>query len=553
MNRFTATAFSEYFHQLSKPIAKLDTVLEMHGMSTLNRRQFAKMAAATSAAFSLNALSPSSSAMASDLDADQLAGLSLTEASQRIRTGSVTSTQLTRACLERIRIYNPKVFAYITVLSDVALAKAAVLDQEAKSGKFRSPLHGIPIALKDNIDTAGIRTTAASKVYDDRIPTEDAEVTRRLAAGGAVCIGKANLDEFADAVSYFGSVRNPWALDRDPSGSSSGSAAAVAVNLAYGALGTDTGGSIRLPSAYCGTVGIKPTYGLVPIRGIVPLAFSLDHCGPITRTVDDAALMLNGVAGYDRLDITSVKHDKEDYVAAAKQPVSGFRLGIPRAPFFDHLDDDTAGAIESALGVLNKLTKSMRDVSLPSTNAYTWASLNSIGNEIYAYHEDLFEMNASRYSLALHLQLQEMKDDLNARPASARVSEYIRHRADMELLRRTVDDAFADIDLVVLPTLRIVPQKLSYVIGQEESVAPRNPGIMDLDNCTAFNIYGLPAISVPCGFGRDSTPIGLMIAGPHFAEGKVLALARAYEQETKWDLRRPPLTPDTPVPPIRPA
>jgi aspartyl-tRNA(Asn)/glutamyl-tRNA(Gln) amidotransferase subunit A len=524
---------------------------EIVDMTVLTRRHFSKAVVATATAFSLRASGFPGAATAGELDADQLAGLSLTEAAQRIRSGSVTSTQLTRACLERIQVYNPKVFAYITVLRDSALAHATQMDQEAKSGKYRGPLHGVPIALKDNIDTAGIRTTAASKVYDDRIPSEDAEVTRRLLAAGAVFIGKANLDEFADAVSYYGSVRNPWALDRDPSGSSSGSAAAVAVNLAYGALGTDTGGSIRLPSAYCGTVGIKPTYGLVPIRGIIPLAFSLDHCGPITRTVDDAALLLNQLAGYDRLDITSVKHEKEDYVAAAKQPTSGFRLGIPRAPFFDHLDDDTAQAVEGAIGVLAKLTKSMQDASLPSTNAYTWASLNSIGNEIYAYHEELFEMNASRYSLSLRLQLQQMKDDLNSRPASARVSQYIRHRADMELLRRTVDDSFADFDLVVLPTLRVVPQKLSYVLSQEESVAPRNPNMMDLDNCTPFNIYGLPAISIPCGFSRDNTPIGLMIAGPHFSEGKVLALARAYEQETKWDMRRPPLAPDTPVPPIR--
>lgn len=521
-------------------------------MIVLTRRQFSKAALGALAAMSADRLALSASlANGDDTGADELAGLSLTEAAHRIRSGSVTSTQLTQACLKRIQIYNPKIFAYITVLADSALAKAEQLDTEAKAGRLRGPLHGIPIALKDNIDTAGIRTTAASKVYDDRIPSEDAEVTRRLAASGAVFVGKANLDEFADAVSYFGSVRNPWSLDRDPSGSSSGSAAAVAVNLAYGALGTDTGGSIRLPSAYCGTVGIKPTYGLVPIRGIVPLAFSLDHCGPITRTVDDAALMLNQLAGYDRLDVTSVKHEKEDYVAAAHQPVSGFRLGVPRAPFFDHLDDDTSRAIEDALGVLKKITKCMKDVALPPTNAYTWASLNSIGDEVYAYHEQLFEMNASRYSLALRLQLQQMKDDLNSRPASARVSEYIRHRADMELLRRTVDDSFTDFDLVALPTLRVASQKLNYVISQEESVAPRNPDIMDLDNCTPFNIYGLPAISVPCGFSSDNTPIGLMIAGPHFSEGKVLALARAYEQETKWDTHRPPLAPDTSVPPIR--
>jgi aspartyl-tRNA(Asn)/glutamyl-tRNA(Gln) amidotransferase subunit A len=526
-------------------------------MTVLTRREFSKTIAAATAAFSLE----SSGFLSADADAaetsatDRIAGMSLTDAAQGIRSGSITSTQLTQACLERIRIYNTKVDAYITVLGDRALAQAAQLDIEQKAGKLRGPLHGIPIALKDNIDTAGIRTTAASKVYDDRIPTEDAEVTRRLEAAGAVFIGKANLDEFADAVSYFGSVRNPWALDRDPSGSSSGSAAAVAVDLAYGALGTDTGGSIRLPSAYCGTVGIKPTYGLVPIRGIVPLAFSLDHCGPITRTVADAALMLNTLAGYDRFDITSVNHPKEDYVAALDQPISGLRLGIPRAPFFDYADEETSGHVEAAIAVLSKLTKSTKDVSLPATNAYSWPSLHSIGWEIYSYHQDLFDANASRYSLALQVALRQLKDDLNSptSSASARVTQYIRNRADMEYMRRTVDDAFTDFDLVVVPTQRILPQKLSFVIDQEENTKPHSPGLMDLDNCTPFNIFGLPAISIPCGLSKSGLPVGLMIAGPHFSEGKVLALAHAYERETKWDLRRPPLTPDTPVPPIRPA
>jgi aspartyl-tRNA(Asn)/glutamyl-tRNA(Gln) amidotransferase subunit A len=526
-------------------------------MSVLTRRAFSKTIAAATAAFSLESsgLLSAGAHAAEASTTDQIAGMSLTDAAQGIRSGSVTSTQLTQACLERIRIYNPKVDAYITVLGERALAQAAQLDIEAKAGKFRGPLHGIPIALKDNIDTAGIRTTAASKVYDDRIPTEDAEVTRRLAAAGAVFIGKANLDEFADAVSYFGSVRNPWALDRDPSGSSSGSAAAVAVDLAYGALGTDTGGSIRLPSAYCGTVGIKPTYGLVPIRGIVPLAFSLDHCGPITRTVADAALMLNTLAGYDRFDITSANHPKEDYVAALDQPISGLRIGIPRAPFFDYVDEETSRNVEAAIALLSKMTKGAKDVSLPPTNGYSWPSLHSIGWEIYSYHQDLFDANASRYSLALQVALKQLKDDMNSSTssASARVTQYIRNRADMEYLRRTVDDAFTDFDLVVMPTQRLLPQKLSFVIDQEENTKPHSPGLMDLDNCTPFNIFGLPAISIPCGLSKSGLPVGLMIAGPHFSEGKIFALAQAYERETKWDLRRPPLTPDTPVPPIRPA
>lgn len=205
--------------------------------------------------------------------------------------------------------------------------------------------------------------------------------------------------------------------------------------------------------------------------------------------------------------------------------------------------------------MLSKMTKGAKDVSLPPTNAYSWPSLNSIGWEVYSYHQDLFDANASRYSLALHLALQQMKDDLNSPSSSAstRVTQYIRHRAEMEYARRTVDDSFTDFDLVVMPTQRILPQKLSYVIDQEESTKPRNPGLTDLDNCTAFNVFGLPAISIPCGISSTGLPVGLMIAGPHFSEGKIFALAQAYERETKWDLRRPPLTPDTPVPPIRTA
>src|ERR1700676_4582100 len=257
---------------------------------------------------------------------ENLSVLSLAEVSARIRSRTGTPTDLVQACLTRIETYNPKLNAFITVTREQALAQARELDAEQRSGKFRSPLHGIPIAIKDNIDTAGIRTTAASAVFDDRIPDQDAEVTRRLKAAGAVIVGKTNLHEFAmggtSATSYYGPVRNPWALDRNPGGSSGGSAAAVAAGLCFGALGTDTGGSIRIPAAYCGVTGLKATYGLVSIRGIIPLTFSLDHCGPITRTVEDAALMLNALAGYDKLDIASVEHPREDYAAAMKQPVA---------------------------------------------------------------------------------------------------------------------------------------------------------------------------------------------------------------------------------------
>jgi aspartyl-tRNA(Asn)/glutamyl-tRNA(Gln) amidotransferase subunit A len=466
---------------------------------------------------------------------EDLTALSLTEAAARIRTRSVTPTQLTEACLARIETYNPKLNAFITVMREQALVQARELEAEQRSGKLRSPLHGIPIALKDNVDTAGVRTTAASAVFDDRVPDVDAEVTRRLKVAGAVLIGKANLHEFAmggtSATSYYGPVRNPWALDRNPGGSSGGSAAAVAASLCFGALGTDTGGSIRIPAAYCGVIGLKPTYGLVPIRGIIPLTFSLDHCGPIVRTVEDAALLLNVLAGYDKLDIASVEHLKEDYAAAMKQPVSGLRLGIPRAPFFDLLDADVANAVEAAIGVLAKMTRGSKDVTLPSVRDI------SLAGESNAYHEEFFSRTPERYQIPTRLGLQ--------RNANRKASDYVRARWKLDLLRRTIDDSFADFDLVVLPTRRRIPRKIDAAIKRERSEKIFNP---ELENTGQFNVYGIPAISVPCGFSSVGLPIGLMIAGPRFSEARVLALAHAYERATEWHSRKPPLAADTPVP-----
>jgi len=484
-------------------------------------------------AFSASLLGGAATLLAQD--SEDVTALSLTEISARIRARTVTPTQLVMACLGRIDTYNPKVNAFITVLRQQALAEAKQLDEEQKAGKFRSALHGIPIALKDNIDTAGIRTTAASAVFDSRFPTEDAEVVRRLKLAGAIDIGKANLHEFAfggtSATSYFGPVRNPWSLERATGGSSGGSAAAVSTRLCYGALGTDTGGSIRTPSSWCGVVGLMPTYGLVPIRGIVPLSVSLDHCGPITRTVEDAALMLNTLAGYDKLDITSVEHAREDYVAAMNQPIANLRLGIPRAPFFDWCDPDILKAVEEAIKLLSTMTKGAKDVVLPPVDEIR------LNGETYAYHEEYYKRSAGRYMLPTRRALEHGGD--------AKAPEYIRSLWKLELMRRTIDDTFSDFDLVVLPTRRHTPRTIDNAIKREENEKPRDP---ELENTQAFDYYGVPAISIPCGFTEKKLPIGLMIAGPRFSEGRVLALARAYQNATNWHKQSPPLRADTPVP-----
>jgi aspartyl-tRNA(Asn)/glutamyl-tRNA(Gln) amidotransferase subunit A len=519
----------------------------------IHRRDFLSMFAAGYVG-ALAALEPANAfgAMLPPPSRELLTSLTLSEASAQIASGTVSSVELTTACLDRIRIYNPKLETFITVLSEQAMAQAKLLDQERRSGKLRSPLHGIPIAIKDNMDLGGARTTGGSAVLDDHVPTQSAEVVRRLVNAGAVLIGKTNMSEFAFGVSYFGSVRNPWALDRDTGGSSSGSAAAVAAELCYGALGTDTGCSVRMPAAWCGVLGFKATYGLVPLRGILPDVPTYAHCGPLARTSEDIALLLTQIAGYDRLDTTSVDHAREDYVAAMKQPVNGLHIGIARAPFFDHLDPCIAEATDEAIRVIAALVASTKEVILPSikdrnldTNA-----------EMYVYHQELFRHYSDQYMLATREGVEAIRTGLNA-PSGAcsdEMVDYIRARDNLDLLRRTIDDTFSDIDLVVLPTMRHIPRTLDESNRLAESLAPHNPEGDMLRDCTennvAFNAYGIPAITIPCGFTKEGLPIGLMIAGPNFSEARILALAHAYEKNTSWHKRKPPLSPDMPVPKV---
>jgi len=519
-------------------------------MGSFNRREFVVMSAGAAALHAVAGMEP----VLAEQGTGQagLTELTLSEASRRIHAKEVTSTELTQALLDRIAIYNPKVNAFITVMRAEALAQASQLDGEAKAGRFRSPLHGIPIVLKDNIDTAGTRTTGASEVFDDRFPDEDATVVVRLKEAGAVILGKTNMHEFAaggsSASTYFGPVRNPWALDHIPAGSSGGSAAAVSSDLSFAALGTDTGGSVRMPASYCSIVGLKATYGLVSIHGIIPLTYSLDHCGPMTKTVEDAAMMLNHMTGYDKRDVASVEHPKEDYVASMKQPVSGIRLGIPRAPFFDMLDSDTAKAVGDAIEVLSKLVKSTADCHLPSTAGF---SALALGGEREAYHINLMRRNAMRYSLGVRQNFEaadKALNDVSSEPCSEKVVDYITSNWQLILMRKSIDDAFTNFDLVALPTMRIVPRTIDDALNREEEIKPREPEV--ISNCTPFNIFGLPAISIPCGFSAGGLPIGLMIAGPRFSEGKVLALANAYEKATPWHTKRPALSPDMPVPEV---
>jgi aspartyl-tRNA(Asn)/glutamyl-tRNA(Gln) amidotransferase subunit A len=463
--------------------------------------------------------------------ASDLTELTVSEASTLIRARTISPVDLTRAYLARIEEYEPRVNAYVTVTAYLALEQARLMEAELDAGRWRGPLHGIPIALKDNMDTAGIRTTAASAVLADRVPDEDAEVYRRLKESGAVLLGKLNLHEFAyggtSAITHFEPVQNPWNLEHIPGGSSGGSAAAVAARLCAAALGTDTLASIRLPSAYCGIVGLKATHGLVSIRGIIPISETLDHCGPMTRTVGDAALVLQAIAGYDARDPVSINADLPAYTGALQQSTSGLRLGMPQSPYYERLDPDVANAVDAALEVLKMLTAGGHEMNLPPHPNFP-----DLLAEATAYHKPFLSDPAKR---KLYDPVTLARIDAAAEiPAADFVNTY----RELLLARKAIGEAFADVDLLVTPTTPGLPERIEDAINPSEA----SGGEPALRNTFAFNIFGIPTISVPCGLSRTGLPIGIQISGPRLGEIPVLALAHAYEQATEWHKRQAPIT-----------
>jgi aspartyl-tRNA(Asn)/glutamyl-tRNA(Gln) amidotransferase subunit A len=443
----------------------------------------------------------------------------IVELAPRLRRKELSPVEVTRGCLHRIEKLNPALNAFITVTAESALAEARAAEVEMSRGKWRGPLHGIPIAIKDLIDTAGTRTTAASALFKDRVPSEDAEVVRRLRLAGAVIVGKNNLHEFAyggsSLVSFFGDVHNPRNPAHIAGGSSGGSAAAVAAGLCYAAIGTDTAGSIREPAALCGCVGIKPTYGRVSARGVIPLSWSLDHVGPLAATVGDAALVLQAIAGYDSLDICSVDVPACDYVSGLDEGTKSFRVGIPRAHFYDELDDEVRAALEQALAVIGKLVADVRDVKLDVSSDRTVQAAES-----FAYHSEHVARTPELYQPET---LRRIRSGANISAA-----EYIQRRRDLDVERRRAHEMFADVDLLVTPTMPIAAPAIADL--RKNPAALRPAELVLLRNTRPFNVWGLPAISVPCGFTESGLPIGLQIAGPHWREDLVLRLAHAYEQ-----------------------
>ncbi len=452
---------------------------------------------------------------------------SISELAPRLRRGEISPVEITRACLDRIEKRNPALNAFITVMAESALAEARQAESEILRGEWRGALHGVPVALKDLIDTVGVRTTAASALYKDRVPNQDADVVRRLRQAGAVIVGKNNLHEFAyggsSLVSYFGDVHNPWDLGRIAGGSSGGSAAAVAAGLAYAAIGTDTAGSIREPAALCGCVGIKPTYGRVSSRGVIPLSPSLDHIGPLAATVADAAIVLQAIAGYDSADITSADVPVADYVSGLGEGVKSLRVGVPRAYFFDDLNAEVASAMEHALREMQSLGAELKDVQLDVPTDRTLQTA-----EAYAFH-------AENVAKSPELYLPETLRRIRAGEGVS-TGEYIQRRREQDQARRNIRAVFAEVDVLVTPTTPMAAPAIVELKANPEALRPAELTL--LHNTRPFNVWGLPAISVPCGFTQGGLPIGLQIAGPHWREDLVLRVAYAFEQATAWHRRR---------------
>ena len=452
------------------------------------------------------------------------------ELGELLRRKSLSPVELVEQHLDRIEKLNPTLNAFITVMADQARAQARQAEQEIREGDWRGPLHGVPIGLKDLIDTAGIRTTAASGLFKDRIPTQDAEVVTRLKKAGAIILGKQNLHEFAyggsSIISYYGEVHNPWNPAHITGGSSGGSAAAVAAGLGYGAIGTDTAGSIREPASPCGVVGLKPTYGRVSTHGVIPLAYSFDHVGPIAKRVSDAAVILQAIAGYDPKDKFSVEQPVDNYVAALDTKPEPLVIGVPRKFFFDDLDPEVASAMKHALDVLRTISQEIRDLEFEVPTQRTLQ-----GAESYAYHAECVKRSPELYQPET---LRRIKNGATVEPA-----EVQRRLKLLEKFRAEIEKIFEEVDVLVTPTVPIPPPTIAELKQNPDQLRERE--LMLLRNTRPFNVWGLPAISIPCGFTESGLPIGLQIAGPHWGESRILQLAHAYEQTTAWHKRQPSL------------
>jgi aspartyl-tRNA(Asn)/glutamyl-tRNA(Gln) amidotransferase subunit A len=471
-----------------------------------------------------------------------LTTLTLTELAPLLRKRKLSPVELTHAFLKRTQRLNPTLHAFITVNTDRALAAARRAEKEIASGKYRGPLHGIPIALKDNIYTRGVRTTAGSQLLDELSPAKDALIARQLAEAGAILLGKTNLHEFAYGVTtenpHFGAARNPWDTTLIPGGSSGGSAAAIAAGMCCASLGTDTGGSIRIPAAHCGIVGVKTTFDRRSLQGVVPLAESLDAVGPLARTVADAEILLqrtDPLAGRAAQQVRALRKGFLPWPVRAankRRPLQGVVLGLPKDYFFMWINVEVRRAVEYAIEDCVQLGARVTEVSMPWIESSDAAGTTIALAEAAAWHkaQGWFPQRAGEYGEDVRKRL-EMGLEISA-------AEYHKAKAAQASVRAQAEKLFTELHALVAPATPAVAspvgEKMVNICGREEAV---RAALLRLNR--PANFAGLPALSVPCGFTKKGLPIGLQLMGPPLGELELCAIARAYEQEHDWHTRRP--------------
>ena len=474
-----------------------------------------------------------------------LTDLTLADASARIRSRELSPTELTELMLARIDRLNPELVAYVTVAREEALADARAAEAEIRDGRYRGPLHGIPLSIKDNIATRGIRTTAGSKVLEDCVPDHDATVVARLREAGAVILGKTNMHEWANGGTtinpFYGTTRNPWDMERIAGGSSGGSASGLAASLCLGSIGTDNGGSVRNPASLCGTVGFKPTYGRISRFGHVPGdgGFSTNHLGVFSKTVRDCTLILQAIAGPDAKDPNSADEPVPDYRDGLEAGIEGLRVGIVKDYFDRYMVKSVNDAFVGAQRQLESLGAKLVEVEVPhlDTTRFVWPCITRPENVV----ENLPYLSARPRDYSPRLLLQNIGSMLI--PADA----YIAAQRIRRLLCREFDEVFEGVDLIAAPTAAvpaptIEESKRAVMEVDGEEIRLEGPGVNFRSLFTTpFNLTGLPALSVNCGFSSGGLPMGLQIVGPRFREERVMRAAHAYEQAAGWYRHTPPV------------
>jgi aspartyl-tRNA(Asn)/glutamyl-tRNA(Gln) amidotransferase subunit A len=466
----------------------------------------------------------------------ELAFLSLEQAARLLRRKEISSVELTDAALARIERFNPSLNAFLTVIADRARRQARQAERDILRKRPRGLLHGIPISLKDNFWTRGIRTTAGSTILGDFVPSSDSEVAAKLGQAGAILLGKTNMHEFAYGITsenpHYGPVRNPWARDRISGGSSGGSAAAVAAGMCFASVGTDTGGSIRVPSALCGIVGLKPTFGLVSVAGVVPLSESLDHVGPLARNVTDACILLQAIAG--KYPKNGAARKTPDYRKLGKTSMRRLRLGWPKHYFLERVDPEVRRAIDAARKCFETLGARIEDVSFPNLAESVATGTNIPVAEAARYHasQGYYPERADEYGEDVRQRLQQGYE--------LRAVEYFRGVTAKVAAEKEFEAAFEHVDAILAPASPIpaplIGQDETSIGGETETV---RSALVRLNR--PANITGHPAISIPCGFTSEGFPIGLQLIGPRWGEAELLGMAFAYEQATEWQKRHPAL------------